>query len=309
MSTPVSEKRWTVLELVAWTAGWLQEKGFHNARLNAELLLAGVLGLKRLDLYLQHDRPLRPEELAEFKQRLLRRAKREPLQYIDGRAAFRDLLLSVDARVLIPRPETEVLVQAVLDWASAQCPGPSAQEPRSGLAALDVGTGSGAIALALATEGPFARVVATDVSGEALEVALRNRDEAAPGAPVDFRRGSLYGPVAEERFHVVVSNPPYVGEEEREGLDPEVRDWEPAGALFAGAGGLDVIRPLVAGAPDHLEPGGLLALEVGAAQAEAVAELIRATGAFEEPRVRRDLAGRERIVLAELRELAPETGG
>jgi release factor glutamine methyltransferase len=286
----VSEKRWTVLELVAWTAGWLREKGFHNARLNAELLLAGVLGLKRLDLYLQHDRPLRPEELAEFKQRLLRRAKREPLQYIDGRAAFRDLLLSVDARVLIPRPETEVLVQAVLDWAAG----------REELSALDVGTGSGAIALALATEGPFARVVATDVSDEALEVARANRDRAAPGAPVDFRLGSLYGPVARERFHVVVSNPPYVGEEERAGLDPEVRDWEPAGALFAGAGGLDVIRPLVAEAPGHLEPGGLLALEVGAAQAEAVAGLIRATAVFDEPRVRRDLAGRERIVLATL---------
>ena len=285
------EKRWTVMELVGWTANYLGEKGFHNARLNAELLLAGTLGLKRLDLYLQHDRPLRPDEMAQFKPRLLRRAKREPLQYIDGTAAFRDLVLRVDARVLIPRPETERLVQAVLDWA----------EGRDALSALDVGTGSGAIALALATEGPFARVVAVDVSPDALEVARANAREAAPDAPVDFRLGSLYAAAAGERFDVVVSNPPYVGEDERAALDPEVRDWEPAAALFAGAGGLDVIRPLVEGAAAHLEPGGLLAMEIGAGQADAVTALVRATGAFAEPRVRADLAGRDRIVTAELR--------
>lgn len=277
------------MELVGWTANYLKEKGFHNPRLNGELLLAGTLGVKRLDLYLQHDRPLRPEELAEFKARLLRRAKREPLQYIDGTAHFRDLVLRVDRRVLIPRPETEVLVQAVLDWAGG----------RDALSALDVGTGSGAIALALATEGPFARVVAVDVSAEALEVARGNHQHAAPGAPVDFRAGSLYGAVSGERFDAIVSNPPYVAEGERDALDAEVRDWEPAAALFAGEGGLDVIAPLVAGAPEHLAPGGLLAMEIGAAQAEAVCALVRARGGFAEPVVKRDLAGRNRIVMAE----------
>jgi release factor glutamine methyltransferase len=287
----VTEKRWTVMEMVGWTANYLGEKGFHNPRLNAELLLAGALGIRRLDLYLQYDRPLKAEELAAFKERLRRRAKREPLQYIDGKAAFRDLWLAVDPRVLIPRPETEGLVQAVLDWAAG----------RDALSALDVGTGSGAIALALATEGPFARVVASDVSAEALEVARANRDAAAPDAPVEFRQGSLFAPVAGERFDVVVSNPPYVGDEERAGLDSEVRDWEPAGALFAGVGGLDVLRPLVAGAPAHLSPGGLLAMEMGAAQADAVCALVRGTGAFTDPRVVRDLSGRDRIVMAEKR--------
>jgi release factor glutamine methyltransferase len=287
----VSERSWTVVEMLKWTADYLKEKGFHNARLNAELLLAGTLGLKRLDLYLQYDRPLRPEELAAFKARLLRRAKREPLQYIDGRAAFRDLLLCVDRRVLIPRPETEALVQAVLDWAKG----------RERLRALDVGTGSGAIALALATEGPFERVVATDVSADALEVARANHQGAAPGAPVELRLGDLYGPVAGERFDVVVSNPPYVALAERDTLDAEVREWEPGGALFAGADGLDAIRRLIAGAPDALNGGGVLAMEIGAAQAEAVRGLIRGSGAFTEPEVRRDLAGRERIVLAELK--------
>jgi release factor glutamine methyltransferase len=286
----VSEKRWTVMELVGWTANYLGEKGFHNPRLNAEMLLAGSLGLKRLDLYLQFDRPLKADELADFKAKLLRRAKHEPLQYIEGSAAFRDLVLRVDPRVLIPRPETEVLVQEVLDWAAG----------RDGLAALDVGTGSGAIALALATEGPFAQVVAVDVSPDALEVARDNASKAAPDAKVDFRLGSLYDAVAGERFDVIASNPPYVGQEERAGLDAEVRDWEPAAALFAGAGGLDVIRPLVSGAAGHLNPGGLLAMEIGATQADAVCALVRATGAFAEPRVRKDLAGRDRIVLAEL---------
>lgn len=288
--TRVTETRWTVLEMVRWTAGWLAERGFHNPRLNAELLLAGSLGLKRLDLYLQHDRPLSPEELAAFKARLLRRAKREPLQYIDGVAAFRDLVLSVDRRVLIPRPETELLVQAVLDWAQG----------REALAAVDVGTGSGAIALALATEGPFSRVVAIDASEDALAVARANRETAAPGAPVDFRPGDLLDPVRGERFDVVVSNPPYVGDDEREALDAEVRDWEPAQALFAGVGGLDVIRRLVAQAPDALVPGGVLAMEIGAAQGEAVCALIRGDGRFGEPGIVKDLAGRDRVVLAEL---------
>ncbi|HEX2095458.1 MAG TPA: peptide chain release factor N(5)-glutamine methyltransferase, partial [Longimicrobiaceae bacterium] len=228
-------------------------------------------------------------ELAEFKARLLRRARHEPLQYIDGEAAFRDLRLRVDRRVLIPRPETEVLVGEVLEWARG----------KEGLHALDVGTGSGAIALSLATEGPFERVVGTDLSADALEVARANHSSAAPGAPVEFRQGDLYDPVRGERFDVLVSNPPYVGEAERDSLDPEVRHWEPAQALFAGPGGLDVIRRLVAGAPEVLRSGGLLAMEIGWQQAAAVTEMVRATGGFAEPRVRRDYAGRDRIVTAE----------
>ncbi|MDP9347879.1 MAG: hypothetical protein M3P24_01835, partial [Gemmatimonadota bacterium] len=146
MADREKKKSWTVLEMVRWTTEYLQGKDFHNARLNAELLLAGTLGLKRLDLYLQYDRPLQAEEVAEFKSRLLRRARREPIQYIEGEASFRNLRLRVDRRVLIPRPETELLVDEVLSWVRG----------KEGLAALDVGTGSGAIALSLATEGPFA---------------------------------------------------------------------------------------------------------------------------------------------------------
>lgn len=282
-------RRWTVVEMIRWTADYLAERGFHNARLNAELLLAGTLGLKRLDLYLQHDRPLTPGELDTYRGRLRRRARREPLQYIDGTAAFRDLVLRVDPRVLIPRPETEGLVGAVLEWAAG----------RESLAAVDIGTGSGAIALALATEGPFARVVATDLRPDTLEAARENHAHAAPHAPVEFRAGDLFAPVAGERFDVVVSNPPYIGTDERASLDAEVAEWEPEAALFAGPDGLEVIRRLVAEAPGHLAPGGLLAVEMGAGQGAAVAALVEGTGAFGPPRVRRDLAGRERIVLAE----------
>jgi release factor glutamine methyltransferase len=282
-------KVWTVLEMVRWTTDYLAGKGIREPRLNAEILLAGVLGLKRLDLYLQFDRPLQPAELDEYRSRLKRRARHEPLQYIAGYADFRELRLRVDRRVLIPRPETELLVGEVLEWAGA----------RGELSALDVGTGSGAIALSLATEGDFARVVGVDLSAAALEVARENLALVAAGAPVELRRGGLFDAVGGERFDVVVSNPPYVGERERETLDPEVRDWEPATALFAGADGLDLIHELVRLAPEHLTDGGLLALEIGADQARPVTEIVRATGLFAEPRVRKDLAGRERMVLAE----------
>lgn len=283
-------KVWTVLEMVRWTTDYLSKRGFDEARLNAELLLSGVLGLKRLDLYLQFDRPLQPEELSEFKARLLRRTRHEPLQYIAGHTEFRRLRLRVDRRVLIPRPETEVLVGEVLAWARG----------RASLHAVDIGTGSGAIALSLAGEGPFERVVAVDVSADALELARENHRASAPDLPVEFRQGSVYAPLAGQRFDVVISNPPYVGEQEREQLDPEVREWEPSVALFSGPEGLDLIRELVRDAPGYLRPGGLLALEIGAAQAETVTQLIRATARFSEPVVRPDLAGRDRIILAEL---------
>jgi release factor glutamine methyltransferase len=283
-------KIWTIVELLRWTADYLATKGFHNARLNAELLLSGVLGIKRLDLYLQFDRPLQPHELAEFKSRLRRRVHREPLQYIEGEAAFRDLRLQVDPRVLIPRPETERLVGEVLVRIRGRGP----------LTGLDVGTGSGAIALSLVTEGPFSRVVATDISAAALEVARANHAAVAPSAPVEFREGSGYAPVGEERFDVIVSNPPYIAASERDTLDTEVRDWEPAGALFAGSTGLEVIRDLILDAPNHLLPGGLLALEIGDRQADSVTDLIRRAGRFEEPQVRQDLAGRDRIIIAAL---------
>ena len=287
MTPPASPPR--PLELTRLAAGHLAEKGVEEARLDAELLLAHVLGIRRLDLYLQFERPLEPDEVAAYREAIRRRGAREPLQYITGEAAFRELTLTVDPRVLIPRPETEVLVEVVLEFG-----------PGVGLGGtvLDLGTGSGAIALSLLHEGPFGRVVATDTSEGALEVAAANAEAAGLSHRLELRHGSLWEPIGDgEEFHVIVSNPPYVADRDRDTLEPEVRDHEPAGALLAGEDGLDVIRAIVAGARAHLAAGGLLALEVGLGQAGAVAALFRDAG-FPAPRVATDLTGRERIVSA-----------
>jgi release factor glutamine methyltransferase len=281
---------WTPIHLTRWSGQYLQEKGVETGRLDAELLLAHVLDLKRLDLYLQHDRPLQPAELDTFRALLKRRAAREPLQHIVGVAPFRELDLATDGRALIPRPETEVLVEEVLQWAK--------DGPNGPLSVLDIGTGTGAIALSLASEGPFQDIVATDSSAEALELARENARSCGLEDRVAFREGTLFEPlVPGERFHVLVSNPPYIPEGDREGLDPEVREWDPPTALFAGPEGMDVIVPLVEGAADFLHPHGLLALEVGDGQAGRVARALEETQAFREIRIRPDLAGRERIVL------------
>ena len=286
------EEAWTILRMILWSADYLTEKGVENGRLDAEWLLADALEVDRLQLYLQYDRSLSREEREAFKPLLRRRAGREPLQYILGRTAFRELELVTDGRVLVPRPETEVLVEEVLGWA--------ADRPEGLEIVLDVGTGSGAIALSLAVERPCGRVVATDVSPDALEVAAENARRHGAAEKVEFRQGGLFEALrAEERFDVVVSNPPYVEEGQRPDLEPEVSEWEPAEALFAGADGLDVIRPLVARAAERVLPGGLLALEIGTGQASRVVELIEETGAFGPARVRRDLSGRPRVVMAE----------
>ena len=280
---------WTILRMILWSAEYLKNKGVETGRLDAEWLLAAALGVDRLQLYLKYDRPLSSEEREAFKPLLRRRAGREPLQYIIGRTGFRELELKTDPRVLIPRPETEVLVQEVLDWASAGAE-----------SVWDMGTGAGAVALSLAAEGTWTRVVATDVSPEALSVAADNAERYDLGGHVEFREGSLFEPLEEgERFDVIVSNPPYIAEGEKGELQPEVRDWEPPEALFAGEDGLDVIRQLVAGAPKHLVSGGLLALECGLGQAEGIAADVQATGAFGAVRIRADLTGRPRFVTAE----------
>jgi release factor glutamine methyltransferase len=199
--------------------------------------------------------------------------------------------LEVSPAVLIPRPETELLVSEILDWIAGQ--------DRPGMTALDVGTGSGAIALSLAFEGSFASVLATDIDQEALDLARRNRDAAALADKVEFRLGPLFDPLHPgERFDVIVSNPPYVAESEAVSLEPEVVEWEPKRALFGGPDGLGVLRGLVGEASAALRPGGLLALEVGVGQAGPVVGLLEDTGQYDELRVRRDYAGKERIVLA-----------
>ncbi len=286
---PGPGEAWTPIRLTRWSGEYLEGKGIENGRLDAELLLADVLDVARLDLYLQFDRPLRTKEIAAFKALLLRRASREPLQYVLGRTAFRELELRTDPRALIPRQETETLVGEVLAWAGQQ---------NGALTALDVGTGSGAIALSLLKEGPFELAVGTDVSPEALDLARENARDHGLAERIDLRAGAGFDPVgAGERFDVVVSNPPYVPEADEGSLQPEIREWEPFKALFAGPDGLEVLLPLVAGVPAFLKPGGLFALEVGDGQSVTVGKALEETGCFKWVSIRSDLVGRERVVL------------
>ncbi|NUS33742.1 MAG: peptide chain release factor N(5)-glutamine methyltransferase [Gemmatimonadaceae bacterium] len=224
-----------------------------------------------------------------------RRARGAPLAYAAGQATFRHLTLVVDERVLIPRPETEQLVEMVL-----RLDAPAG----AGGTVVDVGTGSGAIALALASEGAFARVIATDVSLDALSVAGANvrRCAGVLRTPVELRHGSLLGPVPEPGLRVVVSNPPYISLDEASTLPPGVRDWEPSVALFSGGAGMATIAALVREAAPALAPGGLLALEVDARRASLAAELAATHGGYDGIRVERDLTGRERFVVARRRE-------
>lgn len=283
---------WTVLRLIRTGATWLEERGVESARLDTEHLLAHALGTNRLQLYLEYDRPLTPDELAAFRPLLRRRGAREPLQYIVGRGAFRELDLRVDPRVLIPRPETEVLVQVALDQVAG----------RSGLEALDLGTGSGCIGLSLLVEGPFRRVVATDPSADALAVAAANACALGPvGESLELRRGAGFDPLEPgERFDLIISNPPYIALHEADALQPEVREWEPASALFAGAEGHDVLDVIASGAAERLRPGGWLAVEVSPGQTAPFAARLAATGAFRSPTIHRDLSGRPRIVAARI---------
>jgi release factor glutamine methyltransferase len=216
----------------------------------------------------------------------------EPRAYVEGIAGFRLLDLVVDRRVLIPRPETEGLVERVLSWSGARC-----AVRGELLTVLDLGTGSGCIALSLAMEGRFARIVATDVSQEALAVARLNAARVRPERLPEFRLGAFFAPVGGEQFDVIVSNPPYIAAGEYAELDPSVRDFEPRLALESGADGLAHTRAILDAAPDHLEPGGLVALELDSRRAEPAAAIARARG-FRDVRVERDVFDRPRFLLA-----------
>ncbi|MFN0156426.1 MAG: peptide chain release factor N(5)-glutamine methyltransferase [Gaiella sp.] len=261
------------------SAVYLERAGCASPRVDAERLLAHALGLERIELYMQLDRPLISSELAAARSIVARRAKREPLQYILGRWGFRRLDLLVDQRALIPRPETEILVERALALISGR------EAPR----VLDVGTGSGAIALAIADEHPGSHVIGLDVSADALALAAEN--VARTALAVELVRGDLRDGLPIGPFDLVVSNPPYVDPADEELLDPEVRDWEPQVALF----GTELATEIARQALTRVVPGGALALEVDDRQATGVADALRRLG-FTAVRVTDDLAGRPRVV-------------
>ena len=271
----------TLGEVLRLSTEHLAAKGSETPRLDAERLLAKALGLERIELYMAIERPLTPPELDAARGLVARRARREPLQYVLGEWGFRRLTLTVDRRALIPRPETEVLVERALALLAG------VHQPR----VLDVGTGSGAIALAIADEHPGAVVTGIDVSVEALSLAAENASRT--GITVELASHDLFLGLPDGPWHLVVANPPYVDAAELDGLDPEVRDWEPHGALVAEG----AVEAVAVAAAAVLVPGGALALEVGEGQSPAVATLLSDLG-YASIRIIPDLAGRDRVVEA-----------
>jgi release factor glutamine methyltransferase len=272
---------WTILKILKWTKEYLAGKGVENARLEAEWLLCAALGLDRIGLYINFEKPLLPVELAAFRAMVSRRAKREPLQYILGNQEFMGLEFRVTPAVLIPRHDTETLVQEAVNRAAGA------------KRVLDIGAGSGCIAVILAKLLPDTEVAAVDSSDSALAVARENAE--LNGLNVSFVSGSLFEPFRGECFDLIVSNPPYIPTADLAGLQPEVRDFEPKGALDGGTDGLDFYRLIVPAAPEHLAPGGWLMVEVGIDQSAAVQGLFAAAG-FDEIFTTKDPGGIERVV-------------
>lgn len=279
----------TVLEVIKKTTDFFAGKGIESPRLNAELLVGHALGLARMQLYLQFERPLTETELEKIRPLVRRRGQREPVQYILGETEFHGLKLKVDRRALIPRPETEQLVELAV----AACGAPPG-------AILDLGTGTGAIALALAKQFPDARVTAVEVNQPAFELAGENAAAAGFGERVQLIRASWFnGVAAEARFDLIVSNPPYLSADETTTAMPEVRDFEPVTALTAEEGGIADLRAILMAAPRYLSPDGLVALETGIGHHAELSRIARDSG-FAQVESRQDLTGRDRFVLARL---------
>jgi len=269
----------TISSVLRLSTEYLAAHGSESPRLDAERLLSKATGLERIELYMELDRPLTPAELGTTRELVRRRGAREPLQYVLGEWGFRRLTLTVDRRALIPRPETEILVDRALALVSGR------ERPR----VLDVGTGTGAIALAIADEHPGAEVTAVDASAEALSLARENMERT--GLPVTLVPWDLFQGLPAGPWDLVVSNPPYVDEEDLLTLEPEVREWEPKVALTA----TGAVEAVVRGAAETLAAEGALALEVGEGQARGTAELLEQLGLVD-VRITPDLAGIDRVV-------------
>lgn len=282
----MNDQVWTIGRVVRWATDDFRAKGIESPRLEAELLLAHVLGVDRMRILLDQDRPLTPEELARYREVIKRRRAREPVAYIRGEREFYGRVFRVDKRVLIPRPDTEILVETALRRTK--------HISMSGRM-LDLCTGSGCVATTFALERPTWQVTGTDISADAIDVARDNAHRLGAIWNVRWLVGDLFEPIGDERFDLVTANPPYIPASEAPQLSPDIREHEPHLALFGGDDGLSISARIIREAPRHLRKRGVLAMEVGAGQADEVASLFEKAG-FVEVDKARDYGGHERVV-------------
>jgi len=322
---PPQPRIWTSLDLIKWTTDFFKKKGIESARLEAEILLSEVLGCPRIRLYVDFEKPVLPEKLAVFREFVKRRGEtREPLQYIVGHTQFIDLKIKVSRATLIPRPETEILALWAVERAKEMAapasstietkePGNSnpetetslptavGQDARGPYYALDLCTGSGCLALYLASKEPRAQIVATDISADALALAAENAKALNLETRVAFKQGDLYEALAGEtknKFDLIVANPPYIDPESKATLQPEVRDHEPSQALFAEDRGLAVTRRILESAGEWLRPGGWLGVEFGVGQADILRKMAEDNTAFLDVQIKEDHLKAPRFLIA-----------
>lgn len=289
---------WTVRRLLEWTTGFFTRKDVNAPRLSAELLLAHVLKYPRIKLYTDYERPLGEHELTVYRGLVQRAAEHEPIAYLTGKAHFFNLEFAVDRNVLIPRPDTETLVENVLQMARNTV---GMESPRI----LDLCTGSGCVAAALASRMTAATVTATELSHEAAEVARRNMADLGLGERVSVLEGDLYEPlngtVESQPFHLIVGNPPYIPSAQIEALDRSVKDYEPISALDGGIDGLVLHRRILEGAGDRLRSGGHVFLEIAFDQGPLALDVAKGYDDFEEARILKDYHGKDRVLHAKRR--------
>lgn len=283
-------ENWTTLKLITWLTSYLEDKGVSKARLNAEHLIAHGLNLSRMDIYLQFERLLSPDDLAKLKPLAKRRANREPLQHILGTQPFRNVEIKVNSNVLIPRPETEILVGELLKTIPMD----------STATILELGVGSGAISAAIADERASVTITGVEICPKALETAKENIEPYKNR--VNLLLGNLFGPVKDKKFDIIVSNPPYATEVEWLTLEPEVNKFEPRGAVVAGQDGLDFYRKILNSAPSHLNDAGMIFFEFGDGQAKAIVSIAEKCPGLSEIVVSKDLNNKDRIFTAKYSE-------
>jgi release factor glutamine methyltransferase len=284
---------WTIQKLLNWVTGYLTEKGIDSPRLSAELLLSHVLQLKRIELYTQYDKPVGMEELDKLRELVRRAGQHEPVAYLVGKTEFYSMELNVTPACMIPRPETELLVQRAIEFLRT----------RNGTQLVcDLCTGSGCIAAAIANNYPNVRIIATDICDDALAVAAMNIQKYQLQDKIKLLSGDLFEPIIPQldagQFDLIVCNPPYISSVEYEKLDKNVRDYEPRLALFAGEDGLDIYRRIIEKVDTFLKPDAALMLEIGYAQGQAMKEMLERSGIFANIKIEKDFHNNDRIVTA-----------